>query len=114
MIRESSKNHIPKRTGNKHGAVTNLLHQQRVGVFVDVQNMYYSAKQMYNAKVNFKEILREAIKGRTLIRAIAYTIKADIKEEESFYTALRMIGFEVKMKDLQIFVGGAKKGAWDI
>lgn len=103
-----------KKSGHKLISISNLLKQQRIGVFVDVQNMYYSAKQMYNAKVNFKEILIEAMKGRTLIRAIAYTIKADIKEEENFYNALRKIGFEVKMKDLQIFVGGAKKGDWDI
>lgn len=87
---------------------------QRVGVFIDVQNMYYSAKQMYGAKVNFKEILKEAVKGRNLVRAIAYVIKADIKEEQGFFEALKNIGFEVKSKDLQIFYGGQKKGDWDI
>jgi uncharacterized LabA/DUF88 family protein len=87
---------------------------QRVGVFVDVQNMYYSAKNLYKAKVNFKEILKEAVKGRSLIRAIAYVIRADIPDEKNFYTALENIGYEVKAKDLQIFVGGAKKGDWDV
>lgn len=87
---------------------------QRVGVFVDVQNMYYSAKNLYNAKVNFAQILKAAIGERSLIRAIAYVIKADIKEEQNFFDALEKIGFEVKAKDLQIFAGGAKKGDWDI
>ena len=87
---------------------------QRVGVFVDVQNMYYSAKHLYNAKVNFKEILKEAVKSRTLIRAIAYVIKADVKDEGNFHDVLQKIGFEVKAKDLQTFYGGAKKGDWDI
>ncbi|MDO8741041.1 MAG: NYN domain-containing protein [Candidatus Woesearchaeota archaeon] len=87
---------------------------QRVGVFIDVQNMYYSAKQMYGAKVNFKEILKEAVKGRNLVRALAYVIKADIKEEQGFFEALKNIGFEVRAKDLQIFYGGQKKGDWDI
>jgi uncharacterized LabA/DUF88 family protein len=87
---------------------------QRVGVFVDVQNMYYSARQLYNAKVNFKEILKEAVKGRTLIRAVAYVIKADMPDEKNFHDALDIIGFEVRSKDLQIFVGGAKKGDWDV
>ncbi len=87
---------------------------QRVGVFVDVQNMYYSAKNVYNAKVNFKEILRQGVAGRELIRAIAYVIKADIKEEKNFFEALSKIGFEVKAKDLQVFIGGTKKGDWDI
>ncbi len=87
---------------------------QRVGIFVDVQNMYYSAKNLYNAKVNFAQILRTAVGNRNLIRAIAYVIKADIKEEKNFFDALEKIGFEVKAKDLQIFAGGAKKGDWDI
>src|SRR3990167_8657038 len=91
-----------------------IKREQRVGVFVDVQNMYYSAKNLYNAKVNFANILREAVMGRKLVRAIAYVIKADIKEEKNFFDALEKIGFEVKAKDLQTFAGGAKKGDWDI
>ncbi|HLD07067.1 MAG TPA: NYN domain-containing protein [Candidatus Nanoarchaeia archaeon] len=88
--------------------------EQRVGVFVDVQNMYYSARNIYNAKVNFANILKEAVVGRKLIRAIAYVIKADIGEEQTFFEALKHIGYEVKAKDLQVFIGGAKKGDWDI
>ena len=87
---------------------------QRVGVFVDVQNLYYSAKQLYGTKVNFREILKEAVKGRELIRAIAYVIKADVKDESNFFDALEKIGFEVRAKDLQVFYGGAKKGDWDV
>src|SRR3990167_5087344 len=88
--------------------------EQRVSVFVDVQNMYYSAKNLYNAKVNFAQVLRNAVMGIKLVRAIAYVIKADIKEEKNFHDALEAIGFEVKSKDLQTFAGGAKKGDWDI
>ncbi|MBW2999627.1 NYN domain-containing protein [Candidatus Woesearchaeota archaeon] len=87
---------------------------QRVGVFVDVQNMYYSAKNLYKAKVNFNAILREAVGKRQLIRAIAYVITADIKEEKLFHEALEKIGFEVNSKALQVFYGGAKKGDWDV
>jgi uncharacterized LabA/DUF88 family protein len=88
--------------------------EQRVLVLFDVQNMYYSAKHLYNTKVNFKEILKTAVAGRKLIRAIAYAIKTEIKEESVFHDALEKIGIEVKTKDLQIFYGGAKKGDWDI
>ena len=87
---------------------------QRIGVFVDVQNMYYSAKHLYNSKANFRTILREAISGRKLIRAVAYVIKADVKDENTFYDALEEMGFEVKSKELQVFYGGAKKGDWDV
>src|SRR3989338_959826 len=103
--------------GNSNSEVKIMpLHyeNQRVGVFVDVQNMYYSAKNLYNAKVNFAQILKAAVGDRSLIRAIAYVIKADVKEEQNFFDALAKIGFEVKAKDLQIFAGGAKKGDWDI
>ncbi len=95
--------------------MTTLQHKnQRIGVFVDVQNMYYSAKNLYGSKVNFRSILKEAISGRLLIRAIAYVIRADVKDENTFYGALEEMGFEVKSKDLQVFFGGAKKGDWDV
>ncbi len=87
---------------------------QRIGVFVDVQNMYYSAKNLFKSKVNFKTILREAVANRKIIRAIAYVIKADEKDENTFYEALEDMGFEIKSKKLQVFYGGAKKGDWDV
>lgn len=95
-------------------SVDNLYKGQRVGVFVDVQNLYYSARNIYKSKVNFRAILKEAVKERSLIRAIAYVIKADVKDEVNFFEALKNLGYEVKEKDLQIFFGGARKGDWDI
>jgi len=87
---------------------------QRVGVFVDIQNMYYSARFVYNAHVNFKSILQDAVQGRTLVRALAYCIRTEDLSKEKFFDALDNMGFEVKAKDLQIFYGGAKKGDWDV
>ncbi|MBI2578870.1 MAG: NYN domain-containing protein [Candidatus Aenigmarchaeota archaeon] len=91
-----------------------LYKEQRVGIFVDVQNLYYSAKNLYRAKINYNGILKEAMNGRTLIRALAYVIRAAIEEEKTFFDALEKIGFELKAKDLQIFYGGMKKGDWDV
>jgi uncharacterized LabA/DUF88 family protein len=88
--------------------------EQRVGILVDVSNMYHSAKNLYNRKVNFREILAKAVAGRKLIRATAYAIRTESKEEQPFAEALEQQGFEVKMKDLQIFAGGAKKADWDV
>ena len=88
--------------------------EQRVGFFVDVQNLYYTARNVYNARVNFNTILRDAVADRPIVRAIAYGIKADMPEEQTFFDALRKAGFEVKLKDLQSFYGGAKKGDWDV
>lgn len=87
---------------------------QRVAVLVDVQNLYYSAKNLYNAKVNFKNLLNEVVKDRVLIRAIAYVINADPGEENDFFDAVNAAGFETKEKPLQTFAGGAKKGDWDV
>jgi len=88
--------------------------EQRVGILVDVSNMYHSAKNLYNKKVNFKEILAIAVADRNLIRATAYAIRTENKDEAPFIDALSQQGFEVKLKDLQIFAGGAKKGDWDV
>jgi len=88
--------------------------EQRVAVLVDVQNMYHSAKNLYGSRVNFKEILKAAVGPRKLIRATAYVVKTETEEEKMFFDALSKSGFEVKMKDLQIFPGGMKKGDWDV
>ncbi len=88
--------------------------EQRVGVFVDVQNLYYSARNIYNARVNFSALLKEAVGTRKLIRALAYVIRAQMPEEQTFFDALSKAGYEVKAKDLQVFFGGIKKGDWDV
>jgi len=88
--------------------------EQRVAVFVDVQNMYYSAKNLYQSKVNFGGLLTHAVSARKLVRAFAYVIKADVGAEREFFEALNKLGYEVKEKELQIFYGGAKKGDWDV
>ena len=87
---------------------------QRVAVLIDTQNLYHSAKNLYNAKVNFKNILEEAVAGRHLVRAIAYVIATEAGDETNFFEALTKIGIETKTKDLQIFYGGNKKGDWDV
>src|SRR3989344_156090 len=87
---------------------------QRVGVFVDVQNLYYSARNIYNARVKFNEVLDAAVAGRKLIRAIAYVVEANMPEEHTFFEALEKAGFEVKAKELQTFAGGHQKGDWDV
>lgn len=86
----------------------------RVGVFVDVQNLYYSAKNLYNALPNYKAILKTASQDRQLVCAFAYVVSANIPKQKEFFTALESAGIEVKQKDLQIFPGGMKKGNWDV
>jgi len=87
---------------------------QRVGVFIDTQNLYHSAKNLYKARVNFANVLKESVAGRILIRAVAYVVTTESGEEKAFFDALTKIGIETKTKDLQIFYGGAKKADWDV
>ena len=88
--------------------------EQRVGVFIDTQNLYHSAKNLYKAKVNFGAVLKEAVAGRHLIRALAYVVTTESGEEQNFFEALEKLGIEVRSKELQVFFGGAKKADWDV
>ncbi|XKT74660.1 MAG: NYN domain-containing protein [Patescibacteria group bacterium UBA2163] len=87
---------------------------QRVAVFIDTQNLYHSAKNLYKARVNFGNVLKEAVAGRQLIRAAAYVVTTESGEEKAFFDALTKMGIETKTKELQIFYGGAKKADWDV
>jgi uncharacterized LabA/DUF88 family protein len=87
---------------------------QRVGVFIDVQNMYYSAKNLYNCRVHFGNIVEAAVADRQLVRAIAYVVRAGVPEEQSFFDALTKLGIETKEREVQVFLGGAKKADWDV
>jgi len=86
---------------------------QRVGIFIDVENLYYSAKHLFGAKVNFGPLLKDVVAGRRLIRAIAYGIKTETGEERVFFEALSHLGIETKLKELQIY-GEFKKADWDV
>jgi len=88
--------------------------EQRVGVLVDASNMYHSARNLFGAHLNYKEVLNAAVADRKLIRAISYVVKTEGDEEVPFFEALSQLGFEVNVKTLQIFPGGAKKGDWDV
>lgn len=87
---------------------------QRVGVFIDVQNMYYSARKLYGRHVQFGNIVESAVSDRELIRSIAYVVRAGAPEEQTFFDALVKLGIETKERELQVFYDGAKKGDWDV
>lgn len=87
---------------------------QRVAVLIDTQNLYHSAKNLYKHKVNFGAIVKDAVAGRSLVRAVAYVIATESGDETAFFDALAKVGIEAKVKDLQIFSDGAKKADWDV
>ncbi len=87
---------------------------RRVGVFIDVQNMYYSARNIYGSKVNFGGIVNAVVGKQKLVRAIAYTISTKTGEEKPFFDALSGMGIEVAQKELLEYDSGHKKGDWDV
>ncbi len=87
--------------------------EQRVGVFIDVENLYHSAKKIFRSRVNFRQLLKDIVGPRKLIRAVAYVIKTEGGEEKSFFDALLKLGIETKIKELQVY-GGFKKADWDV
>ena len=88
--------------------------EQRVEVLMDVQNLYYSARNLYHQKVNFAKVLEQAVSGRKFIRAFAYVVRTKTGEEKPFFDALTKLGIETRVRDLQEFYGGAKKADWDV
>ncbi|MEX0931483.1 MAG: NYN domain-containing protein [Candidatus Paceibacterota bacterium] len=88
--------------------------EQRVGIFIDAQNLYHSAKHLYSSKVNFGAIVKDVLGDRALVRALAYAITTESGEEKAFLDALIKAGIETRTKDLQVFSGGAKKADWDV
>lgn len=87
---------------------------QRVGIFIDTQNMYYSARYLFKRKVDFKHIVEDATSGRRLIRAMAYVIRTKGEEGRPFFDALEKAGIELREKDLIEYASGHKKGDWDV
>jgi uncharacterized LabA/DUF88 family protein len=88
--------------------------EQRVEVLIDVQNLYYSARNLYQRKVNFQEVLKIAVGGRKFIRAFGYVVRTKMGTEEPFFEALSKLGIETRVRDLQEFYGGEKKADWDV
>lgn len=94
-------------------SATKNLHQ-RVGIFVDVQNIFYSAKWLFKAKINFKILLEEIVGDRDLVRAIAYIVQKPDIDQGNFIEALLRLGYEIKSKELRVRGDGTAKGDWDM
>ncbi len=87
---------------------------QRVGIFIDTQNLYHSAKHLHGSRVDFASIIAEALSGRKLIRALAYVITTPNGTEGSFFNALNILGIEVRKKEIQDYGIEFKRTSWDV
>ena len=94
--------------------MTAIHPDQRVAVLADSQNLYHTGQSLYSRNIDYASLLEAAVDGRQLTRAIAYVIRADAPEEESFFDALENIGFETRIKEIRTFGDGSKKADWDV
>ncbi|MFB6124169.1 MAG: NYN domain-containing protein [Haloferacaceae archaeon] len=94
--------------------MTDIHPNQRVAMLADAQNLYHTAQSIYSRNIDYSALLEKGVSDRELVRAIAYVIRADSPEEESFFEALQDIGFETKIKAIKTFGDGTKKADWDV
>ncbi|TAH34536.1 MAG: NYN domain-containing protein [Planctomycetota bacterium] len=91
-----------------------FLKRQRVAVFVDVQNMYHSAKKTYGRNLSYAKMLRHCVRNRRLIRSIAYVIEREGIDQVSFLDHLRYCGFEVRRREVIERADGSRKAEWEL
>lgn len=86
----------------------------KVAIFVDVQNIYYTVKQKYNCHFDYNEFWEQATYGRQVTKAIAYATYKGDEKQRNFQNILRKIGFEVKLTAFIQRKDGSTKGDWDV
>ena len=87
---------------------------EKVAIFVDVQNIYYTTRQSYQRHFNYSEFWTQATANRTVVAAFAYAIDKGDSKQLGFQQILRNIGFEVKLKPYIQRSDGSAKGDWDV
>jgi uncharacterized LabA/DUF88 family protein len=87
---------------------------QKIAIFVDVQNIYYTTKQSYQRHFNYNVFWSQATANRKVIAAFAYAIDKGDSKQQSFQQIIRNIGFEVKLKPYIQRRDGSAKGDWDV
>ena len=87
---------------------------ERVGIFVDVQNIYYTVKQSHGCHFDYRTFWAQVTDGREVVCAYAYAINRNDPKQAQFQESLRSIGFEVKLKPFIRRADGSAKGDWDV
>ncbi|PPD49553.1 MAG: nuclease [Methylobacter sp.] len=87
---------------------------EKVAIFVDVQNIYYTTRQRYQRHFNYHAFWAQATANRTVVAAFAYAIDKGDSKQLGFQQILKTIGFEVKLKPFIQRSDGSAKGDWDV
>ncbi len=112
-LRETISSNGSARNTEKSASSKDNVSQPRVAVFVDVQNMFYGAREK-GARLDFEALLSSACSGRQLVRAVAYVVEAREIDQSAFIHLLQMKAYEVKRKPLRIRPDRSAKGNWDL
>ncbi len=106
---------IPGRSESLERRFQNVPRNEvRVGVFVDVQNMFYAAKKINGARLDYESMLDTIVSGRRLIKALAYIVESSEIDQSGFISVLEKKGYQVRRKELKSFFDGTAKGDWDM
>ena len=87
---------------------------QKIAVFVDVQNIYYTTRDAYQRQFNYRLLWQELMAQGEVVLANAYAIQRSDDQQHKFQKALKHIGFEVKLKPFIQRSDGSAKGDWDV
>jgi uncharacterized LabA/DUF88 family protein len=87
---------------------------EKVGVFVDVQNIYYTCRQVYRCSFDYNQFWAEIGRNREMVTAIAYATDRGDAKQMQFQNILRAIGFTVKLKPVLKRLDGTSKADWDV
>lgn len=86
----------------------------KIAVFVDVQNIYYTTRDAYGRQFNYRRFWQQLAKQGEIVIANAYAIARNDDSQIKFQDALKHIGFEVKLKPFIQRKDGSAKGDWDV
>lgn len=86
----------------------------KIAIFVDVQNIYYTTRDTFGRPFNYRDFYQKLAAKNEITHAFAYAIDKGDTQQQKFQSALRHIGFEVKLKNFIERKDGSAKGDWDV
>ena len=87
---------------------------EKISVFVDVQNIYYTCRQAYQRNFDYNKFWANITLEREVVSAFAYATDRGDEKQVQFQNILRAIGFTVKLKPVLKRLDGTTKADWDV
>jgi uncharacterized LabA/DUF88 family protein len=85
--------------------------EQRVGLFVDTQNLYYAARDVYSRHVDYERLLALSTRGRRLAQASAYVVEREGEATAyGFVTKLSALGYRVRRRKVRVHRADSRRG----